>query len=92
MTDDQLGLVAGVPTDADIEQRLGNLSVEDRKTLEKIRQVVAAHFGSVAAARLWLVTPEDGSQVTPVDAVREGRGNQLLDALKAQWGRNPVYA
>jgi hypothetical protein len=92
IADDQLGQVAGVPTDADIEERLGDLSNEDRKTLGKIKRLVATHLGSFAAARLWLITPEQGSQVTPAQAIREGRGERVLDALKALWGRNPVYA
>src|SRR5690242_18384457 len=92
LADGQVGHVAGGATDADIEQQVGNLSTEDKRTFGQIRQLVAAHLGSAAAARLWLVTPEEGSTVTPAHAIRDGRGKQVLDALKAQWGRNPVYA
>jgi hypothetical protein len=92
LTDDRLGQVAGVPTEAEIGQLLGELTAEDRKVFGQIRQLLAAHLGSVAAARLWLVTPDQGSTVTPAQAIRDGRGKQVLGALKAQWGRNPVYA
>src|SRR3954468_21366980 len=74
LTDGQLGQVAGVPTDADIEQQVGNLNTEDKRTLGQIRQLVAAHLGSAAAARLWLVTPEEGSKVSPAHPIRDGRG------------------
>lgn len=92
ITDSQLGQVAGVPTEADIEHQLGRLSTEDKKLVGQIRQLVASQLGSTAAARLWLVTPEEESNVTPIQAIRDGRAKQVLDALKTQWGRNPVYA
>src|SRR5947209_960069 len=56
LTDDELGLVPGIPTDAEIEQRVGTLAPPGRAVFKRIRQLVAQHLGSFAAARLWLVT------------------------------------
>jgi hypothetical protein len=92
LADDQIGPVPGIPTEAEIEQQVGSLASSDRAVLDGIRQLVAQHLGSFAAARLWLVTPGEGYEGTPLDTIRDGRGQQILDALTAQWGKNPTYA
>lgn len=92
MSEKQFDQIRGIPTDADIAQQLGQLSPADRKTFKAIQRLLESHLGSTAAARLWLLTPEADSTITPAQAIREGRGKQVLDVLKAQWGRNPVHA
>jgi len=92
LADEQLGAIAGVPSEADIQTELGELSKEDSKYVAKTLRLVAEHLGSFAAARLWFLTPEDGTEMTPARAIREGRAKQVLAVLESQWGRNPAYA
>jgi hypothetical protein len=92
LTDDQLGPLPGVPTDADIKRAVGTLSQADRKMFETLRQRLAEHLGSYAAARVWLVTPGGGFEGTPLEAITRGQVSRVLQSLDDQWGPSPVYA
>jgi hypothetical protein len=92
LTDEQVGPISGLPTETEIEQQAGDLSPADKRTFAKIRQILAAHLGSYAAARAWLTTPEGGFDGTPLEAIRSGSAAKVLELLKAQWGRSSSYA
>jgi hypothetical protein len=92
LTDEQVGDIPGIPTEAEIEQRAGDLSSSDKATFTKIRRLLAEHLGSHAAARAWLVTPGGGFEGTPLDAIRAGMAERVLKFLNAQWSRNPPHA
>lgn len=91
--DERLGPVPGVPSESEIRTGAGSLGATDQDTFDKVRDLLARHLGSYAAARLWLTTPRvAGLPGTPLEAIREGRVNQVLAALESQWGPNPSYA
>jgi hypothetical protein len=90
--DEEVGLIPGLPSEADIEQHVGALSPADKRRFTKIRALLARRHGSLAAARVWLTTPGRGFDGTPLDAVRNGMADLVLDALKDQSSRNPPYA
>jgi hypothetical protein len=92
MTDEQVGPIPGLPAEAEIEQQVGDLSPADRRRFTQIRTLLAERLGSYAAARVWLLTPGRGFAGTPLDAVREGNADLVLDLLKEQSGPNPPYA
>jgi hypothetical protein len=92
LTDSQIAPIPGAPTEVEIEIQLGQLSAKERQTYTKIRNLVARHLGSFAAARLWFVTVGPGYAMTPLQAVKDGRSAELLGLLANQWGRNPTYA
>jgi hypothetical protein len=82
----------GVPTEAEIAARAGDLGPDDKEMFSRVRTLLADHLGSEAAARLWLITPGTGFKTTAVDAVREGQVSLVLATLESQWGRSPTYA
>jgi hypothetical protein len=84
--------VPGLPSEAELESRVGDLSPADKARFTKIRKLLAARLGSAAAARVWLLTPGRGFDGTPLDAVRDGHAALVLDALTNQSGQNPTYA
>src|SRR3954468_11591714 len=51
MSEEHLDSISGIPTDAEVDQQLGDLGPEDQKTLKKIKRLLATHLGSAAAAR-----------------------------------------
>jgi hypothetical protein len=92
LTDEQVGAIPGLPNEADIERQIGNLSPEDKKRFSKIRKVLARRLGSYAAARVWLTTPGRGFDGSPLDAIREGQADLVLEVLKDQSSPSPPYA
>jgi hypothetical protein len=92
LTDEELGSIPGLPTEAEIEQWVGNLDTAHKTAFTKIRRLLAEHLGSHAAARAWLTTPGGGFEGTPLDAIRDGMAEHVLKLLNAQWSRNPSYA
>lgn len=92
LTDEQVGIIPGLPTEAEIEQQAGELSPADKKTFATIRQLLAEHLGSYAAARAWLTTPGGGFDGSPLEAIRSGLAERVLKLLKAQWSRSSSYA
>jgi hypothetical protein len=84
--------VAGIPSEAQIEEAAGPLSPSDRDAFHKARRMLAEHLTSHAAARLWLVTPSAGFVTTPLDAIRNGQAKLVLAMLESQWGPSPTYA
>lgn len=92
LEDAQIGQIAGVPDGAQITQALATLSDEDKAVARRIRELLAKHLGSHAAARLWLATRSPGFESTPLDAIRQGQAKTVLATLESQWGRNPIYA
>lgn len=92
LTDEEVGPIPGLPTEAQIELQAGDLSAADRAAFTEIRRVLAESLGSHAAARAWLVTPGRGFDGTPLDAIRDGAANLVLEAVRAQSGPNPPYA
>lgn len=92
LTDEQVGSIPGLPSEAEIEQRVGNLSPEDKARFTKIRKLLARRLGSFAAARVWLTTPGRGFDGTPLDAIRDGQADLVLEVLKNQSSPNPPYA
>jgi len=92
LDDARLGSVAGVPSEAQITDGAGPLSSGDCEVFDQIRELLAEHLGSHAAARLWLVTPGAGFETTPLDAIRKGQVKAVLATLESQWGPSPSYA
>jgi hypothetical protein len=92
LTDEQVGPIPGVPSEAEIEQRAGELSPADKGRFTRIRGLLARRLGSHAAARVWLTTPGRGFDGTPLDAIREGMADLVLEVLKDQSTPNPPYA
>ncbi|MGL6094779.1 MAG: hypothetical protein ACRC7O_03110 [Fimbriiglobus sp.] len=92
LTDEEVGPIPGLPSEADIESHVGALSPADKRRFTTIRTLLARRLGSLAAARVWLTTPGRGFDGTPLDAVRNGMADLVLDALKQQSGPNPTYA
>lgn len=90
-TDEEV-LIPGLPSEADIEQQVGLLSPADKARFTKIRTLLARRLGSLPAARVWLTTPGRGFDGTPLDAVRGGMADLVLDVLKEQSSPNPPYA
>lgn len=60
--------------------------------LRHIRSALAAHMGSVNAADAWLDSRDTGYPTTARDAIREGRGLDVLGDLEGQWGPGPHYS
>lgn len=92
LTDEQVGLIPGLPSEEDIEQRVGVLSTADKAAFTKIRRLLAEKLGSYAAARAWLTAPGRGFDGTPLDAIRDGMAKRVLELVQAQSSRNPPYA
>jgi hypothetical protein len=92
LTDEQVGPIPGLPTEAEIEQQAGELSAPDKAAFTKIRRLLAERLGSHAAARAWLVAPGHGFEGTPLQAIRAGMAKRVLEVVKAQMSRNPPYA
>gem|GEM_PF-6695192 len=69
-----------------------SLSEEDQAVAKKVRDLLAKHLGSHAAARLWLASRAPGFESTPLDAIRQGQAKMVLATLESQWGRSPTYA
>ncbi len=90
--EEQFEPVHGIPDEAQIEEKSGPLSAEDRDAFRRVQKLLAEHLGSRAAARLWLVTPAPGFVTTPLEAVRNGQARLVLEMLEAQWGPSPTYA
>jgi hypothetical protein len=84
--------LAGIPDDAQIAETAGLLSLPDQNAFRRVRELLAEHLGSSAAARLWLVTPSPGFVTTPLDAVRQGQATLVLAMLETQWGPSPTHA
>ncbi len=89
--DADLEQLAGVPDHGQIGKLIGRLEAADREAWNRIRELLALHLGSAAAARLWLVTPSPGFATTPLDEIRNGRAKLLLTMLESQWGLSPTY-
>lgn len=83
---------AGIPSEDQIAEAAANLDVKGRAAYRQVRKLLAKHLGSDAAARLWLATPGTGFETTALDAIRKGQAQLVLEGLKAQWGRSPIYA
>ncbi len=92
LTDTQIEQVAGIPDESQMDQVADDLSPEDREAFARLRQLLAEHLGSQAAARLWLVSPGTGFETTALDAVRKGQAKVVLGTLETQWGPSPTYA
>jgi Protein of unknown function (DUF2384) len=92
LTDEQLGPIPDLPTETEIEQQVGKLSTTDKARFTKIRQLLAEHLGSYAAARAWLTAPVSGFEGTPLQAIRDGMAKRVLELIQAQSSRNPPYA
>lgn len=92
LADEQVGPVPGLPSEEEVEQQVSNLSPADKGRFTTIRRLLAASLGSHAAARAWLVTPGDGFNGTPLDAIRNGLADRVLEGLKAQSSQSPPYA
>ncbi len=92
VTDAQLGSVEGVPTETQIAEGVGSLSPQDQAHFKKIRELLAEHLGSHAAARVWLLSPDTGFETTALDAIRKGHVKTVLATLESQWGPSPSYA
>lgn len=92
LADEQVGDIPGLPSEAEIEQQVGNLSTADKAAFTRIRRLLAEHLGSHAAARAWLTAEGGGFEGTPLDAIRNGMAEHVLKLLTAQWSRNPSYA
>lgn len=92
LTDEQVGPIPGLPSEEDIEQRVGALSTADKAAFTKIRRLLAEKLGSYAAARAWLTAPGRGFDGTPLDAIRDGMAKRVLELVQAQSSRNPPYA
>jgi hypothetical protein len=90
--DAQIAQVAGIPDKTQLDEAADNLSPEDRKAFKRMRQLLAEHLGSHAAARLWLVSTATGFETTALDAVRNGQAKLVLATLESQWGPSPTYA
>jgi hypothetical protein len=83
---------ARVSDDKEIDRATGSLSVGDLGLFKEIQEMLSAHLGSAAAARLWLVTPSPGFETTPLAAICKGQASLVLAMLKSQWGASPIYA
>jgi hypothetical protein len=92
LEDEQIAQVTGIPDETLIAETESGLDSQDRKAFERVRQLLAEHLGSHAAARLWLVSPGTGFDPTPLDAVRKGQVKVVLATLESQWGPSPTYA
>lgn len=92
LTDAQVGPIPGLLSEADIEQQLSGLSATDKKIFAEIREFLARRYGSYPAARVWLTTPGRGFESTPLDAIRAGNADLVLEVLTNQSGPNPPYA
>jgi hypothetical protein len=92
LEDAQIERITGIPEDAQIAQALASLSEEDQAVARKVRDLLAKHLGSHAAARLWLASRAPGFESTPLDAIRQGQAKMVLATLESQWGRSPTYA
>ena len=92
LTDEEVGPIPGLPSEAAIEQHVGNLSSADKGRFTRIRRLLAERLGSHAAARVWLTTPGRGFDGTPLDAIRDGMADLVLEVVKDQSSPNPSYA
>jgi hypothetical protein len=92
LTDAEVGHIEGLPTEADIQQKLTHLSEEDTLRVKVIYEALARSLGSYPAARLWLTTTGCGWEGSPLDAIVDGKADLVLEVLEAQWGPNPPYA
>ncbi len=90
--DANLQQVVGVPAPSEIQEAVGQLDSGNQKACRRLLKLLANHLGSHAAARLWLATPVPGFVTTPLDEVRKGRAQALLEMLESQWGPSPTYA
>lgn len=81
-----------VPTVAEFDSRAAALSPAAAAELATVRSVLAAHLGSDAAARLWLVIPDTGFEKPALEMIRDGRGDVVLDVLADSLGPSPAYA
>jgi hypothetical protein len=92
LDDSQIDQVAGIPDEAQMEEAIRSLLPADRQAFERLRELLAQHLGSHAAARLWLVSPAPGFETTPLDAIRRGHAKPMLEMLESEWGPTPTYA
>lgn len=92
LSDEEVGPIPGLPSEAEIDQQVGDLSPADKGRFTQIRTLLARRLGSYAAARVWLTTPGRGFDGTPLDAVRNGMADLVLDVLKDQSSPSPPYA
>lgn len=92
LDDKQVEAVAGIPDDVEIDEVNRHLTPADRNTFLRVRQLLAEHLGSHAAARLWLVSLETGFEGTALEAIRAGKVQLVLATLESQWGQSPTYA
>ena len=84
--------VPGIPEEAEIQKASAGLRPGDRAAFKRVRELLAEHLSSGAAARLWLISPCPQFMSNPLDAVRKGQAKQVLAMLESQWGRSPTYA
>lgn len=84
--------IPGLMSEADMESHVGALSAADKSRFTRIRNLLAHRFGSREAARVWLTTPGRGFDGTPLDAIRDGNADLVLDTLKSQSSQSPPYA
>lgn len=92
LTDEQVGPIPGLPSEADIAHQLAGLSDADKATFAIIRERLAIRLGSYAAARAWLTAPGGGYEGTPLDAIRKGNAALVLEELTTHDSPNPPYA
>lgn len=84
--------IPGLMSDSEMERHVGDLSPADKGRFTRIRSLLARRLGSHTAARVWLTTPGRGFDGTPLDAIRDGNADLVLDALKDQFSPSPSYA
>lgn len=92
LDDKRIERVTGLPDAAEFDEAARRLGPADRKVFQRVRQLLAEHLGSHAAARLWLVSPGTGFETTALDAIRAGQVKLVLATLESQWGPSPTYA
>jgi hypothetical protein len=92
MSDEEVGEIPGLMSESEIDQYVGDLSAGDQAAFKTTRKLLAEHLGSHAAARAWLVTPGGGYDGSPLDAIKNGMAERVLQILKSEWSRGPSYA
>lgn len=92
LDDKQVDVPSGIPDDSEMDAVSRSLHPADQKVFLRVRQLLAEHLGSHAAARLWLVSLGTGFEKTALDAIRAGQVKLVLATLESQWGQSPTYA
>jgi hypothetical protein len=81
-----------IPTDAEMAAAVGSLDAGDRRTFQRVIEILVRSLGSMDAARLWLVTNGTGFRANALETIRDGKVNVVLATLESSCGSSPTYA